>query len=178
MKPNVIDNVIAHISPGWAARRLRSRYTYSALSGFGYESARGGKNSMFRWGPGNGSADRDTLPDLPKLRAQSRDLERNNPLAKGAINTVVTSVVGTGLTVQSRVDRRLLSQVLGLSDDQMDDAEAAIEREWKMWAQSTACDVTDTLDFNGMQDLVMRATLQSGDVFSVDRFIDPYVQHE
>ena len=43
-----------------------------------------------------GSADADLLPALPELRNRSRDLARNNPLAGGAINTVVTNVIGTG----------------------------------------------------------------------------------
>ena len=56
----------------------------------------------------DGSADNVTLPDLPELRQRSRDLLRNAPLACGAVNTVFSNVVGTGLKVQSHLDRDVL----------------------------------------------------------------------
>ena len=48
------------------------------------------------------------------LRARSRDLRRNAPLATVALNTIVTSAVGTGLTPRARIDRELL----GLTEEE------------------------------------------------------------
>ncbi|MBI5971035.1 MAG: phage portal protein [Deltaproteobacteria bacterium] len=66
------------------------------------------KRSLSQWRTSWGDADSDTLFDLPILRDRSRDLIRNAPLATGAINTVCTNVVGTGLILQSRIDRETL----------------------------------------------------------------------
>ncbi|TAN60451.1 phage portal protein [bacterium] len=78
-----------------------------ALSG-SYIGASRAKRSLSQWRTSWGDADSDTLFDLPILRDRSRDLIRNAPLATGAINTVCTNVVGTGLKLQSRIDRETL----------------------------------------------------------------------
>ena len=95
------------------------------------------------------------------LRQRSRDLIRNNPFALGALNTVCTNVVGTGLKLQARIDREFLQ----LSDDVADELESNIEREFRLWANSTNCDVTQTLNFAGLQELAFRSTLENGDCF-------------
>ena len=51
----------------------------------GYRSASGTSKNTAGWSVSAGSADMDTIPDLPTLRAQSSDLVRNDPLATGAI---------------------------------------------------------------------------------------------
>ena len=75
----------------------------------GYTGARKDRRQTSSWNTVDGSADNVTLPDLPELRQRSRDLLRNAPLACGAVSTVVTNVVGTGLKVQSHLDREVLN---------------------------------------------------------------------
>ena len=111
------------------------------------------------------------MPDLPELRERSRDLIRNAPLATGAINTVVTNVVGTGLKVQSRIDRDVLKGVLGNSEEEFEAFERAAEREFRYWAGSKNCDATRVQDFAGLQDLAFRSVLEAGDVFVLRKFV-------
>ncbi len=157
---NLLERGIAAVSPRWAAERLRSRM-FMAVAG-GYTGASKGRRQTSEWKPTkSSSADADQLPDLQDLRDRSRDLVRNEPLAAGAIAGVVTNVVGTGLALQSRVDRVAL---------RMDEAQARAwqentEREYNLWAESTACDATRTLNIYGLQALVMRSALESGDLF-------------
>ena len=134
----------------------------------GYLGARYDRRSMKEWRPGTGSANADTNCDLPTLRGRSRDLQRNAPIATGAINTVVTSTVGVGLRPQSRIDRELL----GLSEDEADAWERHAQRVWRLWADSPNCDVTRTQHFAGLTDQVLRATLASGDVLVIRRFVE------
>src|SRR5690606_394119 len=93
----------------------------------------------------------------------SRDLVRNEPIAAGAVGGAVTSVVGTGLALQSRVDH----EVLRMTEEQAEDWQKQTEREFCLWAESPACDATRTLDFYGLQALVFRAALESGDCFTL-----------
>ena len=95
------------------------------------------------------------------LRQRLRDLLRNNPLSLGAMNTVCTNVVGTGLKLQARIDRDFLK----VSDEKADSLESNIEREFRLRANSTHCDVARTLNFAGLQALVFRSTLENGDCF-------------
>jgi lambda family phage portal protein len=73
----------------------------------------------------------------------------------------VTSIVGTGLKYQARIDRNYL----GLSDEDADKWENNAEREFSLWADSIECDIERTQNFYALQDLALRATLESGDVF-------------
>ena len=59
------------------------------------------------WVPDIGSGDADTLESLETLRARSRDLYRNDAVACAALEAKKSSVVGTGLLLQSRPMARL-----------------------------------------------------------------------
>jgi lambda family phage portal protein len=158
----LLDRAVAWFSPATGVERLRARRTMSALGG--YKSARRDRRATKRWQPGGSSADADTLPDVPELRARSRDLARNMPLATGALATTVTHVVGLGLTPHAAVDR----EALGLSEDQAATWERSAEREFRTWAKRA--DLGETLTFDAVQELVLRSALESGDVLLVRRF--------
>jgi lambda family phage portal protein len=159
-KPNLVDRVVSYFNPVSGAQRLRSRM-FMAVAG-GYTGASRARRQTSEWKfTKNASADADTLPDLQELRDRSRDLVRNAPLATGALAGVVTNVVGTGLALQSRVDR----EVLGMSEEQAAKWQKETEREFNLWFESTACDATRTLNGYELQALVLRSMLESGDVF-------------
>lgn len=126
----------------------------------GYEGA-GYRERIAYWQPGNADADGSSVSDLRELRNRSRDLIRNAPIATGAIETSVTHVVGTGLSLQSRID----ATALGMSEDQARAWQTQAEREWRLWCESTYCDTTREQDFYELQELAFRSFLESGDVF-------------
>lgn len=157
---NLLERAIAAVAPVTAARRQQARL-FMAMSG-GYTGAARSRRQTSEWQTTRGaSADADQLPDLALLRDRSRDLVRNEPLACGAISGVVTSVVGTGLALQSRVDR----DVLRMSEEDAAAWQKRTESEWRLWAESTCCDATRTQNFYGLQALAFRSALESGDVF-------------
>jgi lambda family phage portal protein len=169
----VMDGVIGVVAPRWALHRLQSRVQLSAmedLSAHGLTAYTGGslmRRGMGGWLTSRGSPDADVLPTLPLLRTRSRDLERNVPLATGAIAGVVTSVVGTGLSFQCTVDR----DALKWDDETAEDWQATTEREWRLWAETTDCDITRHQDFYGLQDLVFRSALVNGDAITLLPFV-------
>lgn len=171
-KDNFIDKTIKVISPEWYLRRYRAKMS-TALAG-AYIGARTDRRQTTMWKTSSGDPDADILSDLPALRERSRDLIRNSPLATGAINTVASNVVGTGLKLQSRINRRILN----ISDEQAEEWESTTEEEFALWAESKECDIARTLKFNDIQKLVFRQTLENGDVFCltprIDRSGSPY----
>lgn len=174
VRQNLLDRAIAAVAPGVAVKRLKSR-AMLALAGEGgyFGGSRRNRPALANWNPGVNDADGDISPDLVDLRAYSRDLARRSALAGGAISTVVTNVVGTGLAVQPTPD----ADFLGLSEDQSRAWQAGVLREWKLWAESTSCDITRTQSFYGLQALAFRAALESGDVFALTPVTgrgDPY----
>lgn len=169
IQPNFIDKTVAFFSPVQGLKRLEAR-TRMALVG-GYTGARLDRRQTKAWKTTDGSADNVSLPDLPLLRERSRDLLRNAPLATGAVNTVVTNVIGTGLRVHSNIDRELLKPFLK-TEENFDKWERDAERIFRHWAENTNCDATRYQTFAEMQNLIIRSCLESGDIFVVKRFID------
>lgn len=154
-----IDRLVETVSPESALRRSRAR-TVLSVSGVGYNSARRSSGALSGWSARAADAQDDINPDLPTLRARSRDLTRNSPLACGAINTTVTSVVGTGLSCRPQPD----ASRLGLTDEQATKWSDEALFEWRLWSESTSCDVTRGQSFFGLQSLAFRSALESGDV--------------
>lgn len=128
----------------------------------------GGSNrgSLMTFVPRPGGPRSDALPALPNLRARSRDLERNSPLATGTIETVTMNVVGTGIFPMARLDARRL----GLTPEKAAEIELDLGAEFDLWADTTTADDSDTQNFWGLQDLVLRSQLVSGDCFTVPRY--------
>lgn len=158
---NWIDRAIGYVAPRAAAKRLHAR---ASMAMYGqWLGGRTDRTETSGWLPFAGSADADDLHDLPTLRARSRDLQRSEPIAKGAVNTVVTSTVATGLVYQSNIDR----DTLGLSQEEAAAWQRKAEREFRLWALSPrACDARSQLSFYGLQELALRSALESGDVFA------------
>lgn len=165
IEENWLDKVYRFVAPVKAAERFKARMMLAVAGS--YTGASRNRRSLAEFLPGSGDADADLLFDLPLLRSRSRDLIRNNPLSLGAINTVCTNVVGTGLKLQAHIDR----DFLGMSYEQADEWEANVEREFRLWAQSTDCDASRTLNFAVLQELAFRSTLENGDCFVLMPFI-------
>lgn len=163
---NLLDKAIAAFAPRLAVKRLQARMAL-ALAG-GYNGASYGRPGLAGWGPRAADAEGDTNRDLPGLRARSRDLARNSPLAGGALSSMVTNVVGTGLSCQPAPD----GEALGLSDDEAQRWSDATLREFLLWAESTDCDVTRAQNFYGLQQLVFRSANESGDSFVLLPMVD------
>ena len=115
------------------------------------------------WRPQALDADGEAQYELRDLRAFSRDLERTAPVAAGAIQTRASHIVGTGLTLQSRID----AEELGLSDDEASAWQSFTERRFSVWAESLFADAQGELNFYEQQELALRSADVSGDSFVV-----------
>jgi len=159
IEENIVDRAIRFLDPARANSRARARMSAAAVGA--YIGASTTRRPTMSWQAQKGDADAVVLYDLPNLRERSRDLIRNAPLASGAINTVTTNVVGTGLKLKSAIDR----DVLKLSEEAADAWEAQTEREWNLFFDSPECDLARTLRGVDQQELALRQTLENGDVF-------------
>ena len=158
---NWLDRAIRFVAPVYSAQRMRARMYDAMVSS--YVGASRSDRALSQWNPRIGDADSDSIFDLDALRSRSRHLIRNAPIAAGAINTVVTNVVGTGLLLEPQID----AKALGMSEEEADEWEAQTEREWCLFADSPEIDARRTLSFSGLQELAFRSVLSSGDVLVV-----------
>lgn len=162
------DKFISTISPAWALKRVQARNKlelvnsfYGGGNGYGKHGASRAKKSLIGWLTKALSADEDIVENIETLRARSRDLYMGAPLATGAIKTVRTNVIGSGLALNAQVDAKFL----GLSEEQAREWEENTEREWRLWSESVECDVERRKTFFQLQSLVLLSAILSGDVF-------------
>lgn len=166
---NILDKAIAAISPEKGYRRAMARTALSILNngtGYGNYGASHTSRSMRSWRVGGGSAKEDIEDNLEILRKRSRDAYMGIPLATGAIKTLRTNVVGSGLVPTPQVD----ADYLHLSEEKADQLQAQIAREFSLWADSTACDASGMDNFWRLQTLAFTSFLMNGDVFAAVQF--------
>lgn len=160
---DLIDRAVGAVDPERALRRELARKHIEVLNtGYSHHGASHMKKSMIGWQSSGGDADADIVENIPKLRERSRDLIMGMPIATGAVKTIRTNVIGSGLRMSSHIDR----EFLGLSPEAAQEWKLNTEREFKMWANSTHCDVTRTMTFGQLQGLALISALASGDVFA------------
>ena len=160
---NALDRVIAAVSPQTAVKRAAARRKLDILdSGYGNYGASHTKKSLAGWLYGGGSAKEDIQDNLSTLRQRCRDLYMGVPLATGALKTCRTNVIGSGLRLKSQIDY----EALGMDEEAARDLERKIEREFSLWADSTACDLERLDNFYELQQLAFLNWLMSGDVIA------------
>lgn len=133
----------------------------------GYRTANPNNRHTAGWITTGGSADSDSLGDIPTIRQQSRDLVRNEALPAGIIASNVTAVVGTGVVPQSRVN----ADVLGISQEQAERWQRQAEAIFSQAADKTHFDAERSQNFWQMQGTVQRGMKESGDIFAIRRYL-------
>ena len=159
-KLNALERAIAFISPAWAAKREAAR-GMMAMAG-GYSGAAMG-DRLGAWTPGTNDADGDISWGLSDLRGRSADLVRNSAIAAGAIETQVSHIVGTGLSMQSRIN----AKALGMTPEQAAEWQNNTEARFEVWAGSELADAHGRLTFYDQQDVAFRSSLERGDSFVI-----------
>ncbi len=148
---NWIDNVIGYINPKIGLIRARNRAALEAVRK--YDAAATGRRTS-GWHATGTSANAETAESLIKLRDRARELVRNNPYAKNAIDVIVTNTIGTGIVPRPREKADILLQ------------------KWHKWASTKICDYDSQHTFYGIQALAMRTIAESGEVLIRKRIVN------
>ena len=160
MRPTRLDQVIANLFPGWGRRRLESRAVL-AIAG-SWTGANRDKAEWHNFNPIAQSPLEEMRWDRDTLVTRSADLERNDPVAGGAIAEYVTSVVGTGLSLHLEPKRR----ILGWTQDQAAEWAQGVQERFSLWAENAnECDIEQRRNFYQSQCLLMSTVATRGDAF-------------
>lgn len=152
-----IDKIIGAISPEAQLKRERAKAQLTILNEEvrKYEGAARGRRTN-GWSTSNQSINVENYFGLDVLRSRSRDLVRNNPWARNAVEIIATNTVGSGIRPAIR----------GKDAPRYD----RLKKTWKRWADSPECDFYGRLSFWGMQHLAMKTVAEAGEVLIVRRF--------
>lgn len=145
---NWLDRAVSLVFPGAGLKRAVARTRLELLSQVrAYDAANTGHRAGGWVGVSGRSANAEITPQLSRIRERSRDLVRNNPYATKGVNVLVNGIVGAGIVPEpkSGTDRQ----------------QTATEEVWNAWAEQ--CDADGALDFYGLQALVMRTVVESGE---------------
>jgi lambda family phage portal protein len=136
----------------------------AAVGGSAWTGARRDHSALKNFNALVQSPDDEQRWDRATLLARATDLERSDPLAGGAINEAVLSVVGTGLSAQPEPLRR----VLGWSQDQAVECAEDLKQRFNLWAgDARECDIARRRNFYQQQVIAYRTCQSRGDVFAL-----------
>lgn len=146
----LVDSVVSAFSPSSAVRRQHARQVLRTYSGA--ESNRLTAQTK----PRNLAADTELAGPYgaDALRAWGRQLVRDNAYAWGVVDTIVSSVVGCGITAQSIFE----------TPEGEDVEDVNWQRDAKFAAWSEVCDVNGQYTFAEMQRMAQREIVEAGEV--------------
>jgi lambda family phage portal protein len=158
MKRSLLDKTIEFVSPRAALQRYSNQARLDVVrNNFEkikkaqqrkYDGASKGRH-YHGWYSAELSANQEVLQSLSLLRNRSRDLGRNNAYAINATRVISNNVVGIGIIPSPR----------GIRDSQL----KVIKDQWSEWAGKTICDYDDMNTFYGLQWLIMKTIIESGE---------------
>ena len=134
-----------------------------------YDAASPTRRVNKTWSSPLGNSDTDDLPSLEKLRTNSRDAFRNQPLVRGAIDTMRYNTLGGGLVLQAQPNH----EMIGISEKAASEWAKDVEFKFlRLWAENKNCDAERTKNFGDIQSVAFYSTLLSGDVCALLPYID------
>ncbi|MFI3270783.1 MAG: phage portal protein [Pseudomonadota bacterium] len=95
------------------------------------------------------------------IQDRASDLYVNDWAARSVVNTLVSNVIGTGLTPQSRLPWRLL----GITREEAREISTQIEWLWYEWCEN--CHAKGKLSFSELQRMGFRSVLRDGEMLHV-----------
>lgn len=138
-----LDRTIAYVAPQWGLKRARARAAGQLLERH-YEAAATSRRTS-GWNRSAADANLVMGGALNNVRTVARDLVRNNAHAASAVRTIVDQVVGWGIVAKPEPSNQRVLEA------------------WKGWAESTDCDADGRCDFYGLQKLILRTVVESGE---------------
>lgn len=158
---NIIDRTVAFFNPRKGLERLRVRKKLEILNtGYSNHGASITKKSMIGWQSTGGGVKKDIYKNRKKLVERSRDLYMGVATAAGALKTINTNVIGSGLRLKAAID----NETIGISDEEAEKMENLIEKEFNLWANDKI-DNLGTMNFYQLQELVFLTVLLNGECF-------------
>lgn len=160
-------NALEKIAPKFMANRERAKrelqlekYKTEILN-YAQHGASTTKNAFREYDDNLYDADEDIGDSKEILMARSRQLYMGNAIAVGAIKKMRTNIIGTGIKLKPKINKKILE----LSDEEADEIQNRIQTIWELWANSTECDIEKQSNFYQLQSLAFITQMIDGECF-------------
>lgn len=159
--------ILEKIAPRFMANRERARRELkleklkTEMLNYSQHGASTRKNAFREYDDNLYDADEDIGDNKEILMARSRQLYMGNSIAIGAIRKMRTNVVGTGIKLKPKINKK----ILGLTDDEVSQIQENIQTVWELWANSVECDLERQSNFYQLQSLALITQLVDGECF-------------
>lgn len=150
MRLNLIDKIVLAIAPRRGRDRMLARFQAESLQRATMEYDGASSRAAFGWRAIGTDANAQINIQGSKLREVAHDMVRNNPYAARGVQIISEGVVGSGII--PNID----TPVVGSKDRMMELI--------KSHCDGTAIDVDGRHNLYGLQNLVMRSVVESGQV--------------
>jgi lambda family phage portal protein len=147
---NPFEQLLAAIAPRAALRRQAARLQLDQMRR--YDAAARGRRTD-AWMTQGSSADAATARGFGVMRDRARDLVRNNPYARKAVESWVTNLIGSGWSFKAKQARKNGKQGERVTE---------LMRAWM--ADPRQCDYHGLLNFDGLVAQAVRCWKESGEV--------------
>lgn len=147
---NLIDKTIGFFSPVAGLRRAQARKVLRNYQGAEANRLNGNKK------PKNQAADQELMGPFgaDALRAWARALVRDNAYAWNVVDTIVSNVIGAGITAQSTYETA--------EGEDIEDVNDARDKAFSEWCE--VADINGELSFAEIQILAQREIAEAGEV--------------
>ena len=146
---NPFEQLLAAISPRAALKRHAARIQLDQMRR--YDAAARGRRTD-AWVTQGSSADAASARGFGIQRDRARDLVRNNPYAKKAIESWVSNLIGAGWSFKAKQSRR---------NGRQGERVTEVMRAWM--ADPQQCDYNGLLNFDGLMAQAVRCWKESGE---------------
>lgn len=146
---NLIDEFIGFLNPKAGYKRAQARAAMEMVRSF---DAAAKSRRTEDWRATSTSANSEIRPAIGLLRDRAREMDRNNPYAKKAINVIASNTVGAGIRISIKANEPSRKKVLEV---------------WNEFADYITCDFDGRFNFYGLQKLVMRSVALSGEALII-----------
>jgi len=161
---NPVDKVVSYFDPLAGYKRVQARKALKLIienQKRGYEGAKKGSYRTSKWFANSSGANIENQSGMLQLRNRARDLERNSEIGRGVLDTMVSYVVGSGVTPQLK----------SLSGDAARRQLDQLGERFSVWAvESNQLDADRQCDYVALQELVFRSVVRDGEVFIRKRY--------
>lgn len=157
---NLLDRMIAYISPEAGVRRMAARAGCAMMNGVvpGVRQMAGGRDgTLANWHPRR-LRKGESQDSFFKAMSRAESLVANDAHAVSAVDALALNIVGAGMRPQSYP----ACQVLGISEEDGAAFADSAERAWHLWCREA--DAHALLDFHDIQYQAIRSLLVTGEI--------------